>query len=470
MDAEAKAISRRDRKRALTATSSSRWAGAITRKVEDQYQLGMRGLAAERAMLRQATLTVERRLAVEPGEVLKPARGKAVRGYRNSAEWFQKTRRLNGLRHRQAAVEARYNSGSPRLVHGGGRLWTNRAHLDQAGMIEQEWRVRWDAARWFFTADGETGKKYGNETIRVTPDGNVSIKIPAGLPHLIEKHGTHLNLSTSLHMVTHRAPEWADRIHNHQSVGYTITYSPETGRWYLQAAWKYPTAVPPSLTALQGQRTLAVNTNDQFLAAWVIDPDGNPVGDPLTWNIPSDGLRAKTRDAYLRHAITNLIKHARRTGCASITVEDLNFIDARATGRETMGRGTRGKKFRRIVAGIPTGQFRDRLVAMASQADLPLVAVDPAYTSRWGGEHWLKPLQTSRPATTRHHAASVVIGRRMQHHTARRRPGMLPVRQRTHQNPHTRTRASNPAHSDASTPGAAGDAPPDHESTRTSPT
>ena len=35
------------RKRAVTAVSSSRWAGAITRAVEDQYQLGIRGLATE---------------------------------------------------------------------------------------------------------------------------------------------------------------------------------------------------------------------------------------------------------------------------------------------------------------------------------------------------------------------------------------------------------------------------------------
>ncbi|MCU1639997.1 MAG: hypothetical protein JWN03_272 [Nocardia sp.] len=32
-----------------------------------------------------------------------------------------------------------------------------------------EWRQEWDAVRMFLTADGETGKAGGNETIRVTP-------------------------------------------------------------------------------------------------------------------------------------------------------------------------------------------------------------------------------------------------------------------------------------------------------------
>ena len=30
---------------------------------------------------------------------------------------------------------------------------------------------------------------------------------------------------------------------------------------------------------------------------------------------------------------------------------------------------------------------------MASNAGLAVIAVDPAYTSRWGREHWLAPLQ-----------------------------------------------------------------------------
>jgi hypothetical protein len=35
-----------------------------------------------------------------------------------------------------------------------------------------------------------------------------------------------------------------------------------------------------------------------------------------------------------------------------VVVENLDFADARATGRETLGRGTRGKRLRRTIAGI----------------------------------------------------------------------------------------------------------------------
>jgi transposase len=92
-------------------------------------------------------------------------------------------------------------------------------------------------------------------------------------------------------------------------------------------------------------------------------------------------------------------------------MENLDFADARATGRDTMGRGQRGKRFRRTVAGIPTGKFRTRLTAMAARRGIAVIGVDPAYTSKWGAQHWAKPLQqqTSDPVT-RHHAAAAAIG------------------------------------------------------------
>ncbi|HEU5390184.1 MAG TPA: hypothetical protein VFV73_30225 [Streptosporangiaceae bacterium] len=42
LDAKGRSESRRERKRALTAASSSRWAGAITRTSEDAWQLASR--------------------------------------------------------------------------------------------------------------------------------------------------------------------------------------------------------------------------------------------------------------------------------------------------------------------------------------------------------------------------------------------------------------------------------------------
>ncbi|HYZ57707.1 MAG TPA: hypothetical protein VE733_29985 [Streptosporangiaceae bacterium] len=88
-----------------------------------------------------------------------------------------------------------------------------------------------------------------------------------------------------------------------------------------------------------------------------------------------------------------------------------------------MGRGRRGRRFRRTVAGLPTARFRERLCGMACHAGLIVVAAGPACTSRWGAQHWKKPLrgQTTKMRVTRHHAAAVAIGRRALGHGIRRR-------------------------------------------------
>jgi hypothetical protein len=68
LDAKGRAESRRERKRALTAASSSRWAGAITRTSEDAWQLASRNQAAERAALKARVRRIEARIAVRAGK------------------------------------------------------------------------------------------------------------------------------------------------------------------------------------------------------------------------------------------------------------------------------------------------------------------------------------------------------------------------------------------------------------------
>jgi hypothetical protein len=126
----------------------------------------------------------------------------------------------------------------------------------------------------------------------------------------------------------------------------------------------------------------------------------------------------------VRHAITRLIHHTRRHRITAIAVEDLDFADARVTGRETMGRGQPGKHFRKTVAGIPTAVFCNRLAAQAHRDQISLYAVNPAYTSTWGDQHWRTPYEN----VTRHQAAATVIGRRAQGFKARRRKGVTRTR------------------------------------------
>jgi IS605 OrfB family transposase len=211
-------------------------------------------------------------------------------------------------------------------------------------------------------------------------------------------------------------------------VAYTITGKPGRAGRYLTARW----ATPPAAIVITGEADsdvrargpiAGVDLNDGHLAVRRLNAHGNPVGQPHRIDIELSGASTR-RDAQVRHAITGLIHYTRRHAVAAIAVEDLDFAEARTTGRETMGRGQRGKRFRKAVGGIPTAVFRNRLAAQAHRHGIALYAVNPAYSSAWGEQHWRTPYQN----VTRHQAAATVIGRRAQGFTARRRKGVTRTR------------------------------------------
>ena len=114
LDARGRAGSRARRKKALTAQSSSRWAGAITRTSEDQVRLAGRNLRAERNTLQARVRRIQARLPVR-------ADGKAgrVRGYATPAERHAKAIRLQVLQARLARVDRRLEAGTVSVVRGG---------------------------------------------------------------------------------------------------------------------------------------------------------------------------------------------------------------------------------------------------------------------------------------------------------------------------------------------------------------
>ena len=159
---------RAGRKRALTVSSSSRWAGAVTRTSNDQWERAFKNLLDERAGLHRATRAVHARLAAPAGK-----RDGRVRGYATQAERFAKQRRLQHLNARLAVIDRRLSERRLSVCRGGRRLAKLRHRLGDAKLTESEWRARWRAERLFLTADGEAEMAWGNQTIRVHPDEQV---------------------------------------------------------------------------------------------------------------------------------------------------------------------------------------------------------------------------------------------------------------------------------------------------------
>ncbi|MGV9909203.1 IS200/IS605 family accessory protein TnpB-related protein [Streptomyces tendae] len=406
-DADAWAV----RKRELTHESSARWAGAITKATHDQWALARRSAHAHLQSLEAGVRTLEHRLSLPIGE--KGAK-RAPGGYRSRREWHAKARRLHMLEDRLTRARADWEAGRVCVVRGGKRLARARHHLTDAGLTEARWRERWEAARWFVQADGESGKRFGNETIRISPDGEVSIRLPATLARLANAaHGRYV--LTGRVAFAHRGQEWADRVAANRAVAYRIHHDAVRGRWYVTASWQKPVTRTMPLAAALAEGVIGVDMNADHLAAWRLDTHGNPVGDPRRFSYDLTGP-ADHRDAQVRHALTRLLHWATSCGVKAIAVEDLDFTAEKTREKH----GTR-RRFRQLISGMPTGRLRARLTSMADQTGITVIAVDPAYTSRWGAQHWQKPLTTPIRRTTRHDAASIAIGRRAQGHPVRRR-------------------------------------------------
>ncbi|WP_433509160.1 IS200/IS605 family accessory protein TnpB-related protein [Nonomuraea sp. CA-143628] len=374
-------------------------------------RLARRCQAAHLRSLEAGIAAIAHRLAQPIG-----AKGskKAPGGYRSRREWHAKTRRLHVLTDRLQRERVDFEAGRVHVVRDGKRLLTTRHHLAAAQLTETQWRERWQAERWFLQADGESGKRYGNETIQLTPDGQVSIKLPAPLAHLANAgHGRYVLAARVC--FAHRGQEWADRVEANRAVAYRIHLEVARGRWYLTASWQHqPTTIIPLQAALAGG-VIGVDTNADHLATWRLDGHGNPIGNPRRFGYDLSDA-AGHRDAQVRHALTRLLHWARECGVAAIAIEDLDFAHDKT--REKHGRN---KRFRRLISGMPTGRLRARLTSMAEGAGISVIAVDPAYTSRWGAQHWQNPLTSRTRQTTRHDAAAVAIARRAQQYPIRRR-------------------------------------------------
>jgi len=114
---------------------------------------------------------------------------------------------------------------------------------------------------------------------------------------------------------------------------------------------------------------------------------------------------------------------AKRHGLA-VAIEDLDF-----TAEKTREKHGRRKRFRNLISGMPVARLRARLVSMAAELGITVIAVDPAYTSKWGAQHWKRPLTSKNRLITRHNTAAVAIGRRAQGHPIRRRTAPPPQHQ-----------------------------------------
>ena len=441
-----------DRYKVLAEQSGiqARYAGTICVDNDAATKAAREHLWRHRAGLRRAVATLERRVSAGTRSTCGcgERRGcSACRdGYATPQERFQKQRRLAARVAELARVEAQLEAKNFPVVYGGRRLAGTRHHLDKAGLTEDQWRTAWSVARSWFGCTGNAGGPGGNPCLTLTrgEGGHWYLTVSVPRPVAEQLHvasRVQLRAPVVLH---HRSLELEERLDARSAVRVDVardTDSKGRMRTYLRVSWVRPAAPTLTLPAARAGGVVGVDLNADHLAATRVDPAGNPVGRPVHVPLNLAGASTPTRDGRLRAAVTAVLEHAKATGATAIAVEDLDFTDSKT--RERFGRR---KQFRHTIAGFPTTQFKDRVVAMAHTQGLAVIAVDPRYTSRYGGASWQRALSGPTVVATGHEGAAVAIGRRALGHglkTKAGRPGSPRQRPVPHQSDgsSTRTRA-----------------------------
>jgi hypothetical protein len=441
-----------DRKRSITKDCSSRWAGYITKKNNDAWNTARRNQLRHLTDLEKAIETIQSKLALpvhssserktlkekETEQAKKDKRNprKLLFGYRTQHEHAMKRQRLNHLKSERDQLKRDINESVVHITRGGKKLLKNRLYLEDAGIDNATWRTKWQANRLSFGANGESGTIYGNSTIRVAPDGTVEIDVPEQFCYLANntKRGTTRYQLDAKAIFSYRHEEWLSQVTTRRAIAYEIVFGANS-RIYLDASFtpKSTQSVPTLTELLKNQklRILSVDLNYGFVAPAIIDRSGNMV-DHLD-HIPFvvDGLSASRRDGHLRQTIIEILNLADSYKCRMIVMENLGFDEMRSIGREKQ---KSSPWFRRVVCGMPTAKFRDRMIAMASRRGIAVVGVPAAYSSIWGNQYWRDAISSPKHKVSGHTAAAVVIGRRSLGQRARRKiqasPGVTAPDQR----------------------------------------
>ena len=357
----------RDRKRALTTEVSSRQAGTIVRAAKKQRELSLGNLDQ---LLKRDTVEIaliQRRLALQVRSTSRskrpdrPSKSRRVKGYADKHERRQKQRRLQILGTRLADTTSRIAAQKPKVCVGTAKLLKQRHNLEAAGLTEQQWQQRWNAARMIVGGTGETGKPFGNDTIRVMPTASVvgeymvMVRLPKDLEHLSNTRGPQAMYQLDARIVwdsrnrisgsrATKTGEWHQRIIDNQAVAYRLALDVDTGRWSLTASWtrnkkprrntneQTPSATPVQSVAevAYGRRCCGIDLNAGHFNAFILDKHGNPQGAPIVYEIPQQGT-SKQRQTRVCEALHSLARdHLLPADINHVAVEQLDFADIAA--------------------------------------------------------------------------------------------------------------------------------------------
>ena len=339
----------------------------------------------------------------------------AERGRRG--EVHQKRRRLAGLRHRLAALEADIAEGRVRLCFGSKRLWRKQHHLEVNGYASHhEWLRDWrDARSDEFFVLGSRDETAGCQlcVAAVADDGTLTLRLR--MPDcLAGQHGKYLTIQGVQFAYGHEQvltalgsnAEYAAyrREHGEQAawateLGQAISYRfKRDGKGWRVFVSTQMMDVPVVTDRKCG--TIGVDLNADHLAVAETNGSGNYVN---AWRVPlgTYGKSTHQAEAIIGDAVAGVVQYAREVG-KPIVIEKLDFRQKKAVLEGE------SRKYSRMLSSFSYGKVKAYLISRGYREGVEIHQVNPAFSSVIGRVKFME-----RYGLSVHQAAALVLASRL---------------------------------------------------------
>ncbi|MEN8221416.1 MAG: IS200/IS605 family accessory protein TnpB-related protein [Pseudomonadota bacterium] len=327
----------------------------------------------------------------------------------------QKKRRLARLEKRLEQLESDEATGRVRICFGSKKLFNAQFYLKANGYesIEQ-WKSDWQKARSNqFILVGSKDETAGNQLCTATRQKDGTLTLRVRMPDaLVSKHGKYVEIygvkfeygqeviEAALNDNEARRVLKKIKRESHKIYGQAITYRfrrDEKG-WRVFVSTARP-QIP--IKTLKDIGTIGIDLNANHIALVETDRFGNAV-ETQTIPLNTYGKSKGQTEAIIGEAVKTIVEHSEKT-LKPVVIEDLYFSQKRSILRENGS-----SRYARMLSSFVYSKFRSFLESRAYRHGVRLYKVNPAFTSVIGRVKY-----ASRYGMTVHHAAALVIARRL---------------------------------------------------------
>jgi len=327
----------------------------------------------------------------------------------------QKKRRLARLEKRLEQLKSDKANGKVRICFGSRKLFHAQFDLKANGYENfEQWKSDWQKVRSNqFILVGSKDETAGNQLCTATRKKDGTFTLRVRMPDaLVSKHGKYVEIygvkfeydqdiiNAALNDNEARRLLKNLKRQSHKSYGQAITYRflrDEKG-WRVFVSTARP-QVP--IKTLKHIGTIGIDLNANHIALVETDRFGNAV-ETQTIPLNTYGKSKGQTEALIGEAVKTIVEHSENT-LKPVVIEDLDFSQKRSILRENGS-----SRYARMLSSFVFSKFRDFLESRASRHGVRVYKVNPAFTSVIGRVKY-----ASRYGLTVHHAAALVIARRL---------------------------------------------------------